>query len=63
MSYSESNNQVTLTMSREDYNLLQLLLKIGYVGHGQDRLASGWEFMNRLNEGNPHYTPYQVPTK
>ena len=49
-----------LTMSREDYQLVLMLLGAG-VATG--RIASwnrGYELLNRLNEGNPHYTPYQV---
>lgn len=66
MSYREENGQVVLTMSREDY--VALLLRLG--------LAAGWaakegaelfrehiKMLDRLNEGNPHYTPYQVEAK
>lgn len=48
MSYREENGQVVLTMSREDYERLLF------------DLTAMLEFMNRLNQGNPQYTPYQV---
>ena len=63
MSYSEENGQVTLTMSREDY---QLMLIIFGAACGWMTLARAGnpgrvlELLNRLNEGNPNYTPYQV---
>ncbi len=61
MSYSENaNGQVVLTLSREDYQLMLMLLGAGAAGA---RIVSGnraLAFLNRLNEGNPHYTPYQV---
>jgi hypothetical protein len=72
MSYSEKDGQVILTMSREDYD--KLLMLVG-LGTGIVRRNSGMSaahsklldhctaFMNRLNQGNPHYTPYQVEAK
>jgi hypothetical protein len=62
MSYREENGQVVLTMSREDYE--RPLISLGYYTGGvlqrggkiNDLLA----LMNRLNEGNPNYTPYEV---
>ncbi len=65
MAYSEENGQVVLRMSREDYELVLMALgaftaitwKNGLNGH---RVL---EVLNRLNAGNPNYTPYQVPEK
>jgi hypothetical protein len=62
MSYREENGQVVLTMSREDYE--RPLISLGYYTGGvlqrggkiNDLLA----LMNRLNDGNPNYTPYEV---
>ena len=63
MSYSEmKDGQVILTMSREDYDRLIFKLGIaaGYaIKNGAD-VNNALAFMNRLNEGNPNYTPYQV---
>ena len=65
MSYSEENGQVVLKMSREDYD--SLLLWLGMAHGSQSRTAADWNrvlsFMNRLNSGNQHYTPYQVEEK
>jgi hypothetical protein len=62
MSYREENGLVVLTMSGEDYE--RLLISLGYYTGGvlqrggkiNDLLA----LMNRLNDGNPNYTPYEV---
>jgi hypothetical protein len=69
MSYREENGQVILTMSREDYG--QLIYRLGKsagivaltAAAQKRRIESHAAFMNRLNSGNPHYTPYQVETK
>jgi hypothetical protein len=60
MPYSEENGQVVLRMSREDYYLLHYeLLEAATPAH-QQRIFGLWD---RLNQGNPHYTPYQVEEK
>lgn len=56
MSYSEENGQVVLKMSREDYELL-----IRVLGKGTTDFFR--KFLNRLNQGNPNYRPYQVEEK
>jgi hypothetical protein len=66
MSYREENDQVILTMSREDYENLvfKLGMSAGYLSKRGKSLRQSMkedlEFLNRLNEGNPNYTPYQV---
>jgi hypothetical protein len=60
MSYREENGQVILTLTRDDYDLMLLMLGAGSVAVSFDRSLP---FLNRLNEGNPHYTPYQAPEK
>jgi hypothetical protein len=66
LSYSEKDNQVILTMSREDYNKLLMTFALATMQGVKFRtdfpraLENTLELMNRLNEGNPHYTPYQV---
>ena len=60
--YREENDQVILTMSREDYQLVLMLLGAG-VADGDSVIVSSTKacgLLNRLNSGNPHYTPYQV---
>lgn len=67
--YREENGQVILTMSREDYERLifRLGMAAGYAskcgGALGEQLRQDLAFMNRLYEGNPHYTPYLVETK
>lgn len=62
MSYREENDQVILTLSREDYRELMRGMKIAVIviaDQPQD-LEKFRAFLNRLNSGNPHYTPYQT---
>lgn len=66
MSYREENGQVVLTMSREDYTTL--LLELGgamflHMRDGDGSVDQAISWLNRLMEGNPHYTPYQVEEK
>lgn len=67
MSYSEKDNLVILTMSREDYEKVLMCLgsAVGAAIFGRSPLEANtvFELTNRLNAGNPHYTPYQVETK
>ena len=66
MSYREENGQVVLTRSREDCEILLMLLggvmtfERLQLGHTALPWEKQIEFLNRLNEGNPHYTPYQT---
>jgi hypothetical protein len=63
MSYSEKDGQVVLTMSREDYErvLMALGMATGAALRGYGPLAYRIlvPLLNRVNEGNPDYTPYQ----
>jgi hypothetical protein len=64
MSYSEENGLVVLRMTREDYDFLLIgygmLIGKSFFGGSPKALI---EYFNRLNEGNPDYTPYQVKEK
>jgi hypothetical protein len=60
MSYSESNGQVILTMSREDYQTLLMALGAAHSLHLMGDTETMLAFVDRLNSGNPDYTPYQV---
>ena len=65
MSYREENDQVTLTMTREDYD--RLLLAMGTVvgaalqGRGVLGLRVVIPLLNRINQGNPNYQRYFLP--
>jgi hypothetical protein len=68
MSYSEKDGQVILSMSGEDYQ--KLLIALGYYTDGiscragkDSAFIEMIELLNRLNSGNPNYTPYQVEEK
>jgi len=67
VSYSEQDGQVILTMSREDYDCLLMMLGIAQARalartapHNRVERTRMLDFVNRLNSGNPNYTPYQV---
>lgn len=53
LSYREENDQVILTMSREDWHVVLMMI----------RACRGWKkatgLLDRISR-NPHYTPYQV---
>lgn len=63
MSYREENDQVILTMSREDYQTLLVVMGYAMGGSFWVERQAALKFLNRLNQGNPHYTPYQVEAK
>ena len=62
MSYSEQDGQVILTMSREDYDIVLMALGAFTALTWNKGKDDGRMFvlLNRLNSGNPNYTPYQV---
>jgi hypothetical protein len=73
MSYREENGQVVLTMSREDFNLLLMMLGTATAATVPDGVlksvpilvyprSRSLALLNRLNEGNPNYTPYELAT-
>ena len=62
MKYTEKDDTITLEMSRGDYN--HLLLALGMAAGLASDKPTFWkwiEFTNRLNAGNPHFTPYEIP--
>ncbi len=68
MSYSEQDGQVKLTMSRDDYDLVLKVFAMATVRAMSDKrpiLSSLQvvELLNRLNQGNPNFTPYRVGEK
>ena len=63
MSYSESEGQVILSMSREDYQMLLMALAYATFGAIKEHWTPEsrmFELVNRLNQGNPNYMPYQT---
>jgi hypothetical protein len=64
MSYREENGQVILTMSREDYEVVHRMLRslvgcsIILAPHNHFKVTA--DFYNRLNFGNPDFTPYTL---
>ncbi len=65
MAYREENGQVVLTMSREDWQnlLMSLGIAAGSLDPESPMLARLFNLVNRLNQGNPNYRPYQVAEK
>jgi hypothetical protein len=64
MSYREEDGQVVLTMSREDYDLLLVILSLTEFIRFNGNELQGWrELCDRINFGNPNYTPYRVEGK
>jgi hypothetical protein len=69
MSYREENGQVVLTISGEDYARLLTMLGRAMAETISMAFAAGYfaqakaevSLLNRLNQGNPNYTPYEVP--
>jgi len=65
MKYTEHGDTITLEMSRDDYE--GLLLMLGFAAGAASRkgeLHTYWrwiDFVNRLNDGNPRFTPYEIP--
>lgn len=64
MSYFEKGDTVMLHMSRDDYERLLLVMGTAtgaaLMGRGVLNANEVIKLLNRLNEGNPNYTPYQV---
>jgi hypothetical protein len=52
-------------MSRNDYSNLLMTIGIaaGATNPESPMLSRIFNLVNRLNEGNPNYTPYQVEPK
>jgi len=62
--YREENNQVILAMSRDDYDWLLKVFAVATAAviakAGIDKVGCVLDVLNRLNQGNPNYTPYQL---
>lgn len=61
MAYSEKDGQVVLSMSREDYDIVLMALgALTALTWDKQKGARMLDLVNRLNSGNPNYTPYEV---
>jgi hypothetical protein len=64
VSYSEKDGQVILAMSREDYEFLLVCLGLATSEflrtNDLEDIKTVYSLLNRLNEGNPNYTPYRT---
>ena len=60
--YSEKDGQVILTMSREDYaETVRAIRQLArFKVNSPQRMLQLTLLAQRLNEGNPNYTPYQM---
>ncbi len=65
MSYSEKDGNITLTMSMDNYQSILLALGIATGWASKEGLDIGpyLELINRINEGNQNFIPYQVKEK
>ncbi len=64
VTYKRQGDDITLEMTVGDYE--QLLMILGYaIGACSERSEQEFylwlKFVNELNTGNPHYTPYEIP--
>ena len=60
MSYSEENGQVVLTMSRDNYHKVIFRLGTALTCCHWRALDEELRLLNRINEGNPNWTPFEV---
>ena len=63
--YQRKDDIVTLTMTFEEYE--SLLTSVGYALSAAKQMGDQYFFrswiqlVNSLNEGHPHFQPYEVP--
>jgi len=64
MPYHQEGDQVTLTMTQDQYWNLLVLIGSGLAIMRRDGGPGFWswiQLVNELNQGNPRWTPYAVP--
>ena len=65
MKYSTKADAIILEMSLEDYDLLLVMLGAAAgLAHQRGDEVRFWrwiDFVNRMNAGNPNFTPYDIP--
>jgi hypothetical protein len=68
MTYTQEGDRVTIEMTRDDYDTLLMILGAGlnaiYSKEGDKRMYYSWlRFINELNNGNPNFVPYEIPSE
>lgn len=65
LGYSEEGGVVTLRMTRADYLRLTLAIGVaaGTMSTTESHLFEALAMANRLNAGNPQWTPYTIPDR
>ena len=61
MSYCEKDDLVVLTMTRSDYAMVLVALGMGLSTARFGGIDRWINVANRINEGNPNFTPYKRP--
>lgn len=67
LGYIREGDVVTLRMTEDDYQAL--LLRLGRAAasmvdtYGRDALVRELDLANRINAGNPDWTPYGLPAE
>jgi hypothetical protein len=62
--FERKDEQIVITISEDEWNFLLISLGIAsgwYFSHRPETFPKVLRLVNTLNEGNPHYTPYEVP--
>jgi hypothetical protein len=67
MSMKRENGRVLIDIGEDDFEILIFLMGLG-AGTAQREGSTGlfWRFIslaNAVNEGNPNWTPYEVPAE
>lgn len=62
MGYSENNGNVVLEMTKEDYLSLLFCLGMatGKCSDNKPMMNSMVSLLNRLNQGNPNFSQYEI---
>jgi hypothetical protein len=65
VSYREENGQVIITMSPQDFDTLSMALGALMILRMENRaeVQRLFELVNRVHDGKPGFTPYQVGEK
>jgi len=58
---TDQNGNIVLTMIREDFDLLVLAMGFGTVNIRPEFRQKMLGLVNRINSGNPNFTPYEIP--